>query len=79
MKVKNFSYNGLFGRETGGYANYTAEFKSWTEDPGVALCSCSDGKERLIPTCFLDGFKTEDYPEQETEGKFLYIGCPSHR
>ena len=44
MKVKNFSYNGLFGRETGGYANYTAEFKSWTEDPGVALCSCSDGK-----------------------------------
>ena len=79
MKVENFSYNGFCGHATGGYASYTAEFKRWTEDPGVAVCSCSDGVERLIPTCFLKGFKTADYPKQNTDGKFLYIGEPCRR
>ena len=76
MKVKNFSYDGLFGRTTGGYASYTAEFKTWTEDPGVALCSCSDSKERLIPTFALEGFRDEDYPKQNNENKMFYIGQP---
>lgn len=76
MKVENLSYDGFGGRATGGYASYTAEFKCWTEDPGVAVCFCSDGKERLIPTCYLDGFKTSDYPKQDTENKEFYIGEP---
>ena len=76
MKVENFSYDGFGGRATGGYASYTAEFKCWTEDPGVAVCSCSDGKERLIPTCYLDGFKMSDYPKQDTENKEFYVGEP---
>lgn len=76
MKVLRFSYDGLFGRTTGGYAKYTAEFKEWTEDPGVAVCSCSDGKERLIPTFALEGFCEEDYPKQNNENKFFYIGKP---
>lgn len=78
MKVKRFSYNGFSGRELGGYASYTAKFKSWTEDPGVAVCICSDGKERLIPTCYLEGFRIDDYPEQNNDNKFLYFGEPCH-
>lgn len=76
MKVKNFSYNGFACTKLGGYAGYTADFKCWTEDPGIAICSCSDGKERLIPSCCLDGFKTSDYPKQDTENKEFYIGEP---
>jgi len=74
MRVINFSYNGFSGRVTGGYANYTAEFKEWTEDPGVAVCLCSDGVERLIPTFALEGFCEKDYPVQNNENKFFYIG-----
>ncbi len=57
MRVKNFVYNGFSGKMTSGYASYTAEFKRWTEDPGIAVCACSDGKERLIPSFALDGFQ----------------------
>lgn len=55
-KVLNFVYNGLFGHKTGGYADYTAQFKEWTDDPGIALCVCSDGVERRIPTFALENF-----------------------
>ena len=70
MKVHNFAYNGLFGRLTGGDAKYTAEFISWAEDPGVAICKCSDGQERTIPTFALDGFNCEAYPKQDY-GKWM--------
>ena len=76
MKVKNFVYNGLFGGPTKGYAKYTAEFKEWTEDPGIAICTCSDGKERLIPTFALKGFDPEKYPKQNMDNKFMYVGTP---
>ena len=76
MKVLRFSYDGLFGRTTGGYAKYTAEFKEWTEDPGIAICVCSDGIERLIPSCQLEGFDYSSYPEQKKTG--LLFGVPSH-
>lgn len=77
MKVKNFNYDGLFGRETGGYAEYTAWFSRWTEDPGVAVCLCSDGKERLIPTFALEDFRIKDYPEQSISGCMIfYKGTP---
>jgi hypothetical protein len=78
MKVKNFFYNGFFGRTTKGYAKYTAEFKSWTEDPGIAVCSCSDGEERLIPTFALEGFDYDKHPRQNNEGKIGYVGPPCH-
>lgn len=76
MTVRNFIYNGLFGHLTGGDAEYTAEFLSWTEDPGVALCKCSDGQERLIPTFALVGFNNNAYPKQNCENKVMYIGKP---
>ena len=76
MKVKNFTYNGLFGRPSKGYAKYTAEFKEWTEDPGIAICTCSDGEDRRIPTFALEGFDIDLYPQQYTDNKFMYMGIP---
>lgn len=78
MLVKNFMYNGLFVQGLSGYAGYTATFKEWTEDPGIAVCKCSDGKERLIPSCCLDGFKEDAYPKQNTDNKVGYWGSASH-
>lgn len=76
MRVKKFEYNGFYCRSLKGYAKYTAEFKEWTEDPGIAICICSDGIERLIPSCQLEGFDYSSYPEQKKTG--LLFGVPSH-
>lgn len=78
MRVKHFRYDGFMGRLTGGYADYTAEFKGWTEDPGICLCVCSDGEERCIPTYALEGFNASDFPKQNNEGKVGYIGPSCH-
>lgn len=93
FKVEEFSYGGLFvGPKynpdgTIKIAPYTAEFKEWTTDPGMVICICSDGKERRIPTCQLQGFKVKDYPLQEDtpgyttatkEGVMFLAGPPSH-
>lgn len=76
MKVLRFVYNGFSGNLTGGYAKYTAEFLSWTEDPGIARCNCSDGKERRIPTFALEGFDYEANPEPEYDKGFMLFGIP---
>lgn len=76
-KVKNFNYNGFYGKELVGLAGYTAEFKKWTNDPGIAVCQCSDGQERLIPTFALVGCKVKDLPEQSMKNKEIF-GSPSH-
>lgn len=77
MKVLNFIYNGFCGNTTGGYAKYTARFLSWTDDPGIARCECSDGKERLIPTFALEGFDFEANPEPDYKaGNYRIFGTP---
>jgi hypothetical protein len=73
--VKTFEYNGFFVSFTGGEAVYTAEFKEWTTDPGIARCICSDGKERLIPSCALVGVMHNDLPVQPKSG--VLFGSPS--
>ena len=78
MEVQNFSYNGFCGRTLKGKASYTAEFKEWTADPGIAICICSDGEERLIPSFALIGFDYSKHPQQFNEGKEFYIGKPCH-
>lgn len=72
-RVRNFTYNGFSGQLKPGYAVYTARFKKWTSDPGIAICECSDDKERLIPTFALE---EDDYPEQTYEGGKLMFGPP---
>lgn len=79
MKVQNFIYDGVFVHLRPGFAPYSAEFKQWTDDPGMVLCSCSDGSERRIPACCLVGFDTEQHPEpQWPPAKGIVVGPPSH-
>jgi hypothetical protein len=83
--IRNFAYNGFTGNLTGGSAPYTATFKEWTEDPGIALMECSDGKERRVPAWAIEGFKAADYPKQDTsaaraiaEKNLIHLGAPSN-
>lgn len=57
--VNNFEYNGFYGNVLDGKAPYKAQFINWTNDPGVALMKCTDGKERLIPSFAVDGLTDE--------------------
>ena len=82
--VFNFDYNGLSGRKTGGNASYTAKINSWTTDPGILSCNCTDGKQRRIPGWALDGFVVKDMPPQNlkeadeiTKRTMIHIGPPS--
>ena len=75
FKLHNFGYNGFYGRKLKGYAPYTTTFKSWTRDPGIAVCQCSDGKERLIPTFALEGDQSS-LPQQDYSNK-VYFGASS--
>jgi hypothetical protein len=84
MQVIDFVYNGFTVAMKKSVASFTAEFKEWTTDPGVANCKCSDGRERLIPTLALVGFRIDDYPPQnkskakKATRKFgVYFGIPS--
>jgi len=75
-EVDNFTYDGFIVNPAKGKASYMAEFIQWTPDPGVALCKCSDGDVRRIPSCQLVGFACEDVIEQEKSG--LMFGVASH-
>jgi len=82
--ILNFTYNGFTGGLTGGKAKYTATFKQWTTDPGIALMSCSDGQERNIPGWAIENAKKKDFPEQDlTEAReitkkcLIHLGAPS--
>ena len=72
MKVRNFNYNGFFGTIHPGYTNYTAEFKEWTTDPGIAVCTCSDDIVRIIPSFALDEFHTKGFPQQKKDRCFIW-------
>lgn len=74
-KVRNFTYNGIFVKENQGYAEYTARFLKWTNDPGIALCTCSDGQERLIPSCVLIG--NGKLPKEPKRKNPLLLGYPA--
>jgi hypothetical protein len=54
LTITNFTYNGFFGKTLNGLTKYKARFNQWTNDPGIVLCDCSDGKQRLIPTFAMD-------------------------
>jgi hypothetical protein len=85
LRVQNFIYDGLFVRVRDGIADYTAEFKEWTKDPGIGKFECSDGKSRLIPSCCLKGREKNKLPEQDNsevkkiveEKRCIYVGVGS--
>ena len=84
-KVTNFKYNGFFVQPLEGYAKYElTELVEWTNDPGVGIFKCTDGRKRLIPTCeivskeFLDSLPPR--PELESNaigGKGEIFGQPA--
>ncbi len=75
-EVRKFTYNGFSGQILQGSATYKAIFKQWTNDPGIAEFSCSDGKTRRIPTFALVGVKNSAFPKQDYVGKKHVLGCP---
>lgn len=51
-RIENFTYNGVFVIPKPGFAKWwILEFIKWSNDPGIAIFRCSDGKDRYIPTC----------------------------
>ncbi len=77
FKVRKFEYNGFSGKTIPGLTPYTAEFKKWTSDPGVALWTCSDGGERLIPTFAIVGKMPSNIPKQPKTGVLFGTSCES--
>lgn len=76
-KVQNFSYNGFMGELLPNMTSYQAKFKEWTNDPGIGVFECSDGKERLIPTFALKELKEYPLPEQDMSKKVMF-GAAAH-
>ena len=78
FKVTKYSYNGFMGTHNPKkIMKYTALFKHWTPDPGIANCECSDGRIRLIPSYALKRIPRVKYdlPVQEKTG--VIFGTPS--
>jgi hypothetical protein len=78
FRIRNFEYNGFFGKDLEGFAPYWCKFVRWSGDPGVAVMQCSDGRERLIPTFALPAGVSIVLPDDNTrqEDKILF-GRPS--
>lgn len=76
-QVENFTYNGFSGQSKKVITKYTATFNSWTNDPGIMLCNCSDGEQRLIPTFALINYSQENHPIQSKDNNVLF-GQSSH-
>lgn len=74
--VFEFEYNGFMGKcNENVELPYTAKFKNWTDDPGITLCECSDGKERLLPTFTLKDFKAYKHPLRAITGTLFGKHC----
>ena len=80
FSVWKFSYDGFGGQcDRKVVMPYTARFKAWSGDPGVALMECSDGKERLIPTFALNHSIAlpNDMSRVEGSGHVQFFGLAS--
>ena len=80
-QVTKFEYNGFAGSgDETVVMSYNARFKAWTGDPGVAVMTCSDGEERLIPTFAMRySFLTlpNDMTRVEKSGQTTFFGAAS--
>jgi len=80
-QVCSFEYNGFFGKgDDKVVMPYTARFKQWSGDPGIAIMSCSDGEERHIPTYAMKhSFETmpNDLTRVQGSGHTTFFGSAS--
>jgi len=80
-QVTKFEYNGFCGSGDGTVIMpYSARFKAWSGDPGVAIMECSDGEERLIPIFAMKhSFPTlpNDMTRAERSGHTQFFGPAS--
>lgn len=76
-KVSKFEYNGFSVKVEQDLTNYTAKFDHWTEDPGIVACICSDGINRLIPSCCMVGFSVKNHPKQVYKDSPIMFGRPA--
>ena len=62
-----------------GFAPYTCAFIEYTNDPGIAMYKCSDGKNRRIPGWAIPGHlpPQPNYKKMKKQGKVLYFGYQS--
>lgn len=74
FKIRNFTYNGFFGKEEKTFMKERGRFLRWSGDPGVAVMLLDSGKEKLVPTFAIPGSCL--LPKDETE-KVLF-GQPSN-
>lgn len=76
LPIQNWSYNGFSGQLKEGLTSFTGKFIAWTNDPGIALIKCSDGKDRLIPSYAIPGHKPPqpNYEKMKKQGKMYYFG-----
>lgn len=86
MSVEKFKYNGFFVQSKNGvYADYEiVKLSEWTMDGGIGKFLCTDGEERLIPTCQLSPeyakelYETNPQPDRSAfKGKGVLFGQPS--
>ena len=74
--IENFVYDGLFVESKKGFAKYkVVSLVEWTNDPGIGKFLCSDGKERLIPSCQLTKEFLSKLPKESVKG--VLFGQPS--
>ena len=79
--VYKFTYDGFGGQVNKNVIMpYTARFKKWSGDPGVALMICSDGTKRWIPSFALKFLLAlpNDFTRLEKPEKVTLIGQPSN-
>lgn len=80
--VENFSYDGFGVSIQKGFSKWTiTQFNGWTMDPGIGRFTCSDGQERLIPSCQLHPNYYKSLPKRPKlepfKGNGVFFGEPS--
>ena len=71
-KVRNFQYNGFYGRLLEGYAKYTISSPMKTSDPGIYKCISSDGKTKYIPSYAIEGIEIVYKPKETLDIPSLF-------
>lgn len=81
--VEKFKYNGFIVHCFSGFYKWTIkEFVKWTDDSGIISFTCSDGKNRLVPSCSINPELYNELPKapilKPLVGIGVLFGTPSN-